>query len=154
MGQRSPYAGFWARCLAMLLDVVVLYGALKIIERIISGWMPQFISICLYLILITLYFVALTCKYGQTLGKMVVGIRVMRDFGQDQESLEDRNQERAITWDEALLRELIGRTLSGLCLFIGFIMISFQPKRQALHDLLTHFIVIWDRDTISKGGVE
>lgn len=150
MELRLEYAGFWARLLAMVLDIIVLYGLLKIMGLIVSGWMSHFITICLFLMVITLYFVVLTCLYGQTLGKMVIGIKVKRD----REGMENGERDRAITWDEALFRELIGRTLSGLCLFIGFIMISFQPKRQALHDHLSRFIVVWDSDDISEGDLK
>lgn len=131
------YAGFWMRLWAYLLDIVVI-GSLN---RILIN--PSFRALDISLsessifsaasiataIVFYLYFVLMTKFFGQTLGKMVFGIKVV-SLG-----------ERPLTWTTVLIREFIGRYISKL-LYIGYIIVAFLPKKQGIHDLFSDTAVV------------
>ncbi|MGN7764147.1 RDD family protein [Paenibacillus sp. 22594] len=79
-----------------------------------------------------MYFVSLTTIYNQTLGKMIVGIKV-RTFTDEKPS-----------WEDVLLREGIGKGISACIFFIGYLMAAFDPTKRALHDHLTNMVVVWE----------
>ncbi|MCY1445802.1 RDD family protein [compost metagenome] len=66
---------------------------------------------------------------GATLGKMAVGIKVVRSDGE------------RITFLRGVGR-YFGFILSSLTLFIGFIMAAFTERKQALHDMLCDTLVV------------
>jgi uncharacterized RDD family membrane protein YckC len=59
---------------------------------------------------------------GQTLGKMVVGIRVVDARGE----IPDLGR--------AALREIVGKWVSSLFLLLGFVWVLFDPRKQGWHD--------------------
>lgn len=126
------YAGFWIRFWASLLDGVVL-SALFIIIRYLLGVSltepPLGIQLLEWLVSIV-YSVALTVRFGQTLGKMALGIRVIRQDGSPN------------TWGPILLRETIGKFVSFIILLIGYIMAAFDSKKRALHDRIAGTYVV------------
>ncbi|MFO7981965.1 MAG: RDD family protein [Desulfuromonadales bacterium] len=89
----------------------------------------------LYLLLAILYFVVPTGRSGQTLGKRVCGIRVIRSEG----------ERGSIGFWRALLREIIGKWLSTLFFCIGYLMAAFHRQKRALHDLVAGTYVIKSR---------
>lgn len=89
----------------------------------------------LYLLLAILYFVVPTGRSGQTLGKRVCGIRVIRSKG----------ELGSIGFGRALLREIIGKWLSTLFFCIGYLMAAFHRQKRALHDLVAGTYVIKSR---------
>jgi uncharacterized RDD family membrane protein YckC len=68
-------------------------------------------------------------KYQGTLGKIMLGIRVSDLNG------------NAVALPKALLRNL-GKYISGLILGIGFLMIIFDDRKQALHDKIADTLVV------------
>ncbi len=68
-------------------------------------------------------------KHQATLGKMAMGIKVT-----------DTNGGR-LTFVKALLRA-IGKIISGMLIFIGYIMAAFTEKKQALHDMIASSLVV------------
>ncbi|WP_041581189.1 RDD family protein [Bacillus sp. 1NLA3E] len=131
------YAGFWMRFWAYLLDLIVI-GSLgriliKPIFRVLdvslhdsSMFAP--ISIVTALIFYA-YFVFMTKLFGQTLGKMVFGLKVVTLSG------------NPLSWNTVLFREWIGRFISTTVL-IGYCLVAFLPKKQGLHDLFVETTVI------------
>jgi type II secretory pathway pseudopilin PulG len=78
-----------------------------------------------------IYFVLMTHYAGATLGKMLVGIRVQSDtFGR-------------LSFGRVLLRETIGKFISGLIFSIGFIIAGFTDRKRALHDMFAHSVVVY-----------
>jgi len=67
-------------------------------------------------------------KYQGTLGKMLVGIKVVTSEGEP------------ISFANALGRNL-GRILSSF-LFIGYFMVLFTDRKQALHDMMADTLVV------------
>ena len=75
------------------------------------------------------YFVGFWSWRGQTPGKMVVGIKVIR------------TDSSLITWPYAFLRYL-GYIVSAMTLGIGFIWIAFDSHKQGIHDKIADTYVV------------
>jgi uncharacterized RDD family membrane protein YckC len=68
------------------------------------------------------YLVLMTGLKGQTLGKMAVGIRVVREDGS------------VPGLGYAALREVVGKFASTIALFLGFLWIARDPEKRGWHD--------------------
>ena len=68
-------------------------------------------------------------KYQGTLGKLALGIKVVDVRG------------NGINFSKALLRNL-SKYLSALILYIGYIMIIFDDRKQGLHDKIADTFVV------------
>lgn len=73
----------------------------------------------------------LVYKQGQTLGKMALGIRVVSVDG------------TPITWGKAIVREILGKFISGIVLGLGYLWIIWDAKKQAWHDKIAGTYVIY-----------
>ena len=83
------------------------------------------------LIVSSLYYIYfLTQRNGQTPGKSVMKIRIVKENGMP-----------LTVWD-ALLRNVIGYFISGFFLLIGYFWILIDRKRQGWHDKLAGTVVI------------
>lgn len=131
------HAGFWMRLWAYLLDLVVIGSLNRLLVYPIfralglpfadKGFLePAGIAAA---IIFYLYFVLMTKYFGQTLGKMVFGLRVV--------PLEDTS----LSWGTVLFREWIGRFISGF-IMAAYIVVAFLPKKQGLHDLFAGTTVV------------
>lgn len=131
------FAGFWMRFWAYLLDLVVvgsvdrilinpIFRALDIPLHESSLFAPISIATA---ITFYAYFVLMTKFFGQTLGKMVFGLKVVDLKGEK------------LTWGTILFREWIGRFIS-VSIFIGYVIVAFLPKKQGLHDLFADTSVV------------
>ena len=77
-----------------------------------------------------LYFALMeSSKYQGTLGKMAMGIKVVRGDG------------GRISIGKAILR-YIGKWISGFILCFGYIMAAFTDKKRALHDMIASTLVV------------
>ena len=135
------YVGFWMRFWGYLLDLIVI-GSLN--RMLIGPIMAYFdlsmikigfisLSTILSAIVMYIYLVIMTKKYGQTLGKMILGIKVA---GKDGEPL---------SWSTVIFREVIGKFISKTVLFIGFITVAFTEKKQGWHDMIADTVVIYEK---------
>jgi uncharacterized RDD family membrane protein YckC len=133
----GQYAGFWMRFWAYLLDLIVIGS----INRMIIN--PIFRAIDVPLtgdgifsavtittaIVFYLYFVLMTKYFGQTLGKMVFGLKVVELSG------------KQLTWGTVLFREWIGRFISATIIIL-YVVVAFTKKKQGLHDIFADTTVI------------
>ncbi len=127
------YAGFWIRFLAVILDTIAVQAFIVLISVIIgvSIMSPPIEMTVFQSILGIVYYVVLTVYGGQTLGKMIVGIQVIRvDLQPNQ-------------WGHIIIREFPGKIISGLILLIGYLMASFDSQKRALHDRMASTVVIY-----------
>jgi uncharacterized RDD family membrane protein YckC len=90
---------------------------------------------------ILLYFVVPTLLWGQTLGKRIVGLRVIRQDG-----------EPRLGFGQVLVRETVGRALSLAMLGVGFLMAAAEPEKRAMHDVLTKTDVVSFRVKIAPAN--
>ncbi len=129
------YAGFWIRVLAVILDTLAVQAFFLVMNLVIGVSLssPPLEIQVIQGILSILYYIVLTVYGGQTLGKMIVGIQVIRA---------DQQPNR---WGHIIVRELIGKLVSALILFIGYLMVAFDPKKRALHDRMCGTLVVWKK---------
>jgi uncharacterized RDD family membrane protein YckC len=141
----TGYGGFWIRFVAYLLDAVLLNIAFWIIATVIGVSMipadpakfdsEQFIAQMgkfqlVALVVTWLYFALLeSSARGATVGKMVLGLRVVDDSGQ------------RISFLRATGR-FFAKFISGLILLIGYIMAAFTDRKRALHDIMAGTLVV------------
>ncbi|MDD5016158.1 MAG: RDD family protein [Atribacterota bacterium] len=142
------FAGFWRRVGAFMIDLLALsvissicmpygyFGFMKFSEPdILSGiseWLilPQLIfGNLLSLLVAVAYFIIFWVWRGQTLGKLVFNIKVVRPDGSN------------VTVSIAFLRYL-GYIVSALTLFLGFIWIAIDKQKQGFHDKIAGTYVV------------
>ncbi|WP_258000268.1 RDD family protein [Bacillus sp. Marseille-P3661] len=135
------FGGFWIRFWAYMIDLIVVGSLNRIIIDLPLRWtgfsvddssMLSTIGISTA-VMMYLYFILLTKRFGQTLGKMVFGLKVIQ------------KDEQQLSWSAVFFREFIGKFISKTALFLGFIMIGFSPKKQGLHDWFADTIVIQEK---------
>ena len=143
------YAGFWIRFLARLIDSILLNIALLVI-RIplgISMFTPMArrdpaaimammgavaVATLLSLLVTAAYEIYFISAKGATLGKMALGIKVVRADG------------APISMGLAAGR-YFAQWLSAIIFMIGFIMAGFDEQKRALHDRICETRVIYSR---------
>lgn len=126
----AVYAGFWRRFWALAADVIVVSLVSGIIARITRGNEVQ----ALTLLFAVVYFVGLTME-GGTLGKRMLSLRVVRADGSRIDGM------------RAFLRELIGKPLSAIVLFAGFLWVTVSRRKQAWHDIIVDTVVVHERSS-------
>ena len=116
------YGGFWTRFVAWIIDAIIISVVLATIRLAAQGF-EQITSDALFNTVVAwTYFVVLTAARGQTVGKMAVGIKVVTADGQ-------KPGVRAV-----LLREVVGKAVSAVILFLGFLLIAVDGRKRGLHD--------------------
>jgi len=134
------FAGFWIRVCAYLVDSVFLWMILWLLatvaiigyttgasgtvsaEQLAPGYWAQWAPMAGLDVFIKLvYYTLFLGKSGQTLGKKLFGLRVIRTDG------------GPVTYGQALLRT-IGYYLNMLTLQIGFLWVAVDSRKQGLHD--------------------
>lgn len=136
------YAGFWRRLGAFLIDAILLSILMRLLFplrgagfdlwNLDSRWyfIPLITLSNLFSSLATIaYSVVFWTWRGQTPGKMLLNIKVLRGDGSN------------ITLGYALLRYL-GYIVCGLTLGIGFLWIGFDARKQGLHDKIADTVVV------------
>lgn len=111
-------AGFGIRFLAFLIDVFIL----AIPGFFVGGYLLYAIQAA--------YYIGLWGARGQTVGEMVLGLRVVAADGQP------------ISFGKAAIR-FVGYAVSGLILGIGFLMIAFDSQQhRGLHDRIAGTLMV------------
>ncbi|TYR76960.1 RDD family protein [Rossellomorea vietnamensis] len=132
--------GFWMRFWAYLLDLIVISSIGRLIVYPIFRAMDlslvkddMFAPISIFSAIIFYgYFVLMTRYFGQTLGKMAFGLKVIELDG------------KPLQWSTILFRELIGRFISA-SFFVLYIVVAFTNKKQGIHDLFADTTVIREK---------
>ena len=146
-GVKLRYAGFWKRLFAFIIDMafcVVVSLLPLVIGVVLSNAVPQHpegldyvIGAILILLILALaltivgtfllYFPILEGRYGRTLGKRLLGLRVVRENG------------TSIGFKEAFLRRL---SFYFEFIAIDALFIPFTAKKQRAFDLIAQTVVI------------
>jgi uncharacterized RDD family membrane protein YckC len=133
-GASGPRAGFWARFGAVLIDgiiVAIVPIVIIIIGAVVgSGALMAvgYIVGILFGIFYEVYFHG--GATGQTPGKKMLGIRVI-DFATG----------GPIGYGRAFLR-LIGRYISGLICYLGYLWMLWDKEKQCWHDKMANDVVV------------
>lgn len=137
--QQGPQvAGIGERFVALLIDVAVVFGFVILLLSLHHGKIEVTIAQLYALFaaiggLFVLYTALFSCGGRSTLGKKLVGIRVV-----------DKDTAEPLSFFHALLRGC-GYFLSALFLMCGFLLAFIDDKHRALQDYLGHSIVIQSR---------
>jgi uncharacterized RDD family membrane protein YckC len=137
-GATIIYAGFWTRAAAYIMDLLIANSLSSIFSRILFGNYYMYEDGgsdpgpgAMLLIVNWIYFAWQESSARQaTIGKLVVGVKVCTENGE------------RLTFANATGR-YFAKILSALLLLIGFIMVAFDKKKQALHDKLAKTFVIY-----------
>ena len=156
VSQPHPHAGFISRFLAFVIDLVII-NVVSIVIIASTGLILGFfgldntlgpvkavvdflittlenaalvITLSFSTIFGLLYLLFFWVLVGFTPGKAIFGLRIVRPNGQ------------RLTLGRAVLR-LVGYWLSAMLIFLGFILIIFDNRRQGLHDKIADTIVIY-----------
>ncbi len=129
-------AGFWRRFGAAAIDTVITFAfaMVGIVEQLgiyMVGALP-------WLVVVWAYYVILTGIRGQTFGKMALGIKVV-DVNGNIPGL-----------GRAALREIVGKIISTLVFWLGFLWTIWDPNKQGWHDKLASTYVIRVSDTEAR----
>ena len=146
-GVKLRYAGFWKRLFAFIIDMafcVLVFLLSFVIGLVLNNAVPQhpeglddvigailiFLVLALALTVVgtfLLYFPMLEGRYGRTLGKRLLGLRVIRENG------------TSIGFKEAFLRRL---PFYFDFIVIDVLFIPFTAKKQRGFDLIAQTLVI------------
>jgi uncharacterized RDD family membrane protein YckC len=151
VAQRVEYAGFWLRVVAALIDGVFL----SVINRLAilpvgktfetttnaRGEITDFsfhagafvLALAIGLLISGTYETVAIARYGRTIGKLVMGLRVV-------------NRDGRLLSPGAALGRWAGKYVSAMILFLGYLMVAWDPRKQALHDKMAGSFVIRRRD--------
>ena len=141
----TVYAGFFVRMGAYLVDLLIVAIGLCIVKipvfclKMSIGDSVIFKNILfsfdifdiIYYILSVLYFTLTTYNGGRTVGKRLFCLKVVGENGEKPSFL------------SILIRETVGRYLSQLVIFVGYIIAGLDDKKQGLHDKIADTFVIY-----------
>lgn len=114
--------GFWIRVAAALIDAILISVVAAVAGSILLVLAGDTASALITLIIGPIYHVAFITAEGQTIGKMIVGVQVV-------------NQEGSIPgFGAVLLREIVGKFLSGLALLLGYLWVGWDREKRGWHD--------------------
>ncbi len=134
------YGGFGRRMMAFLIDNILLQTAatfvfmlgLSLVGSDIDFATLSSLPFLYYLIAVTMnlfYFTYFHSVTGQTVGKRILGLRVITNAG---EPLKAR---------QAFLR-WVGYLVSAAFFYLGFIWIAFDSRKQGWHDKIAGTLVV------------
>lgn len=136
------YGGFWRRAAAFFIDnvllhvaatVVMIVGLLAVgidpdsIEKTTSSLLVSYYGTTVVMNLF--YFTYFHGTTGQTLGKRLLGLKVVRLSGEP------------MTLGTAFLR-WVGYIVSGVVFYLGFLWIAFDARKQGWHDKIAGTCVV------------
>lgn len=161
---RGHYAGFVSRAIAFLIDllsVVLVQFLVVLIIRLSSNflglasilnWLDsmlgigsgitsnttvqvsiRIITVLSGVVVFNLYVATSWALVDKTLGQGLLGLRVLRTDG------------RRLTFPRAVRRS-VGYILAALPLFLGFLWVLIDDRRQGWHDKLADTVVVYDWD--------
>lgn len=133
---KQYFAGFWIRFLAYLVDLIGIMAITGILVNPIfrvTGISMDKSFFTVYWIAITVvflaYFVLLTKFFGQTLGKMLFGLRVIKLNGEK------------LSWLTVLFREGVMRFVLKT-VWPLYLVCAFTPSKQGIADFLESTSVV------------
>ena len=145
--KRASRGGFWLRSVAFVVDHLILLFTLAIflvvgflaVELGSEGTRQIFflqkarlvlpILLPLGVVLVLGYFSFFHAAWGQTVGKMIFGLRVVQTDGQP------------VSFSRALTRTL-AYALSALPFFLGFFWVGFTSSKRSWHDAIAGTMVV------------
>ncbi len=162
----GQYAGFVTRMGAFIIDILIINVSVLASTAVVSlifgffnsvfelmprtggngfdaagAWVAGFAAVLSLLVMAWLYPVVFWMINGQTIGKKVMGLRVVRMDG------------KPMTFWRGLAR-VFGYWVSAVPLFLGFIWVIFSNKRRGWHDMLANTCVIYSWDAAASAALQ
>jgi uncharacterized RDD family membrane protein YckC len=144
-GRLAWAAGFWTRLLAFTIDTMVVgvvvvvmmlisslvlgHGALEAFDYFFQQLSTLMAAIFMFVLLLLTYHTIFTIFGGQTVGKMLLDLRVVGLDGHSVKPL-------------GAVRRALGMLLAGLPGLAGFLWTAFDLKRRGWHDYLGGTLVV------------
>lgn len=154
----SIYAGFWLRFVAYVIDYIIIYVVQSFVFIPVLGLlgitfasnlenmgdmsdaetMGMFATMMAFagatallttIIAILYWSLMESSKYQATVGKLALGLKVT--------DMEGKN----LDLTKSLIRNAC-KIISGMILFVGYIMAGFTEKKQGLHDMIAGTLVV------------
>jgi len=120
------YAGFWIRLGAGVIDLLIL-GAFT---GVLAYFFPDpAIWLTTGVVTSIAYWLGFWVWRGQTPGKMAAGIKVIR------------TDSSPVKW-QCAVRRCLGYVVSTITLFIGFIWVALDDRKQGVHDKIADTYVV------------
>ena len=121
------YMGFWIRVAAAIIDYLVISAVSALLSFVpVAGFVFSLVASWLY------HWLLIGLK-GQTLGKMAVGIKVVNASGS------------VPGLGYAALREIPGKILSSIAIYLGFLWVAWDKRKQGWHDKIAGTYVVKSR---------
>ena len=127
--------GFWRRFVAVFIDGIIIGVAIFPITFILSlliipalgpeSMVPSILSWVVQIAAIYFYYGYFYSQKGASPGKMVMNLRVINS-----------ETGKNLSYNEAFLREAIGKLISTLPLFFGYIIAAFRNDKKTFHDMI------------------
>lgn len=120
---------FWERLLALIIDEIILFVITVIFSLFLSQIADNLTNLIFWVLSIA-YGTFFIWKSGSTPGKKLLKIKVVNSSYQP------------LGLGASLLRESIGKLLSGIIFNLGYLWVLINGKRQAWHDKLAKSFVV------------
>lgn len=138
-------AGFWIRFWAFFFDSMIVGAIVGVLVNPIFYFMDWSLDKTNWYAPMAIisglfnysYFVLMTKIWQQTIGKMILGIKIKTINGEK------------LNWSTVLFREVVGRFINNTIPVI-YIMVAFMPKNQGIHDLISDTMVVQEKVYIKK----
>jgi len=127
------YVSVGPRFLALLIDIVILFAVyypLSFLFRDAPGaWGVSILAFSPGLLAL-LYLIVMEATQGATLGKMALGLRVVKTDGSP------------INWSQSIIRNLLRIVDCLFCYLVGAILVWNSPLRQRFGDHVANTVVV------------
>lgn len=128
---KNFYAGFWIRFVAYLIDMIVIYAISSLLNTFSFGLLNKQLDFPIlgeeslsYVIVMFVYFISMTYFFSQTLGKMIMKIKV------------ETNKGEKLSLADVVYRELVGRLLTIFLVYLPYLAVVFTNKKKDFMTLL------------------
>lgn len=132
MSGTIEYAGFWRRAAAALADLTLLSMLVAVLQLAIGF---QTIGFVLQFVIGLVFCVVFWVHYGGTPGKMLLGCQVV-----------NANTYEHLNYQQAVLR-YTGYYVSFLTMYLGFLWVLWDAKKQGFHDKIANSVVLYNAET-------
>ena len=134
---KNFYAGFWTRFISYLIDMIVIYAISSLLNTISFGLLNKVLDFPIlgekslsYVIVMFTYFISMTYFFSQTLGKMIMKIKI------------ETNRGDKLNFADVVYRELVGRLLTIFLAYLPYLAVAFTNKKKGPHDFIADTVVV------------
>ncbi|MFW5708884.1 MAG: RDD family protein [Chloroflexota bacterium] len=145
----QQYAGFVSRAIALVVDLIVISGVILFGSAVIDllneffrfsshffDHLADFTKLALQIGFPIAYFILFNYMFGQTPGKMLMGLRITTANGS------------TLSFRRAVIRFFLMVLIAGLVM-IGYAWVLIDRRRRGWHDILARTTVVYTDDMVN-----